>query len=169
MLETKQLFVDSKSILNYKFLYMHGRKEFRYDPAELGDLRFNLQTGAVLLADACCGKEAFDKSFRKFAAELFPTAKLEPVPVNDDLFGADLNGTALNEETIECRTEAGGLMRKAAPQLEGIKHQGRWVVLYSKYDIGCALERHQASDCRGYSPASAQKIARAALLYTLRP
>lgn len=169
MLETKQLFIDSKSIINYKFLYMHGRKEFRYDPAELGDLRFNLQSGAVLLADACCGKDVFDKSFRKFAVELFPNAKLEQVPHNDDLFGADLNGAALTEETIECRTEAGGPMRKTAPYLEGIKRQGRWVVLYSKYDIGCALERHQASDCRGYSPASAQKIARAALLYTLRP
>ena len=60
-------------------------------------------------------------------------------------------------------------MRHLAPYLEGIKHEGRWIVLYSKYDIGCALERHQASDCRGYNPASAQKIARAALLYTLRP
>ncbi|MCS7047425.1 MAG: hypothetical protein NZO58_13795, partial [Gemmataceae bacterium] len=78
-------------------------------------------------------------------------------------------GEALTDSTIECRTEAGGPMRRMAPFLEGVKHDGRWIVLYSKYDIGCALERHQASDCRGYSPASAQKIARAALLYSLRP
>ncbi len=56
-----------------------------------------------------------------------------------------------------------------APFLEGIKYNGRWVVLYSKYDIGCALERHQSVDCLGYHPDSAVKIAGAALLYTLRP
>jgi hypothetical protein len=122
-----------------------------------------------LFADACCGADTFDKSFRQFIVQLFPNAKLEQVPLNDDLFGAEINGIPLGEQTIECRTEVRGPMRPMPPYLEGIKHQGRWVVLYSKYDIGCALEKHQASDCRGYSPASAEKIARAALLYSLRP
>jgi hypothetical protein len=168
-LDTKQLFIDNNAIINYKFVYMHGRKGFNFDAGDLKDLRFNLETGGLLLADACCGKDAFDQSFRKFVGELLPRAKLEQVPLNDDLFSAELNGEALTEANIDCRTEAGGPMRKMAPYLEGIRHQGRWVVLYSKYDIGCALERHQSSDCRGYNPASAQKLARAALLYTLRP
>lgn len=168
-LSTKDIFIGDPSILNYKFAYMHGRKGFNFDPQDLEKFRFNLQTGGLLLADACCGKEAFDQSFRKFVGQLLPNAKLEQVPLNDDLFGAELNGTALTDANIECRTEAGGPMKHVAPYLEGIKHEGRWIVLYSKYDIGCALERHQASDCRGYNPASAQKIARAALLYTLRP
>jgi hypothetical protein len=43
------------------------------------------------------------------------------------------------------------------------------VLLYSKYDIGCALERHQALDCPGYHPDSAFRIAGAAVLYALRP
>jgi hypothetical protein len=60
-------------------------------------------------------------------------------------------------------------MRKTLPFLEGIKLQGRWVLLYSKYDIGCALERHQSADCLGYHPDSALKIAGAAVLYALRP
>ena len=55
------------------------------------------------------------------------------------------------------------------PALEGIKYNGRWVVIYSKYDLGCALERHQSSDCLGYDPDSAMKIAAAAVLYSLRP
>jgi hypothetical protein len=56
------------------------------------------------------------------------------------------------------------------PWLEGIKgDDGRWMVLYSKYDIGCALEGHQSLGCLGYDPASALKLARAAVLYNLRP
>jgi hypothetical protein len=60
-------------------------------------------------------------------------------------------------------------MSNKAPFLEGIKINDRWVVLYSKYDIGCALERHQSVDCLGYNPDSAFKIAGAAFLYSLRP
>ena len=55
------------------------------------------------------------------------------------------------------------------PFLEGIKDRNRWVVIYSKYDLGCALEKHQSSDCLGYDHASALKIGSAAVLYTLRP
>jgi hypothetical protein len=168
-LTTEPRFVGDAALIDFKFVYMHGRKAFSYPADEMKSLRFNLQTGGLLFADACCGKEAFDKSFRKFMEELLPGQKLEPVPHNDELYSADLSGVALTEDNIECRVEAGGPMRKSAPALEGIKHNGRWIVLYSKYDIGCALERHQSSDCRGYSPASAQKLARAALLYTLRP
>ena len=39
----------SRRSLNYKFLYMHGRKAFRFDPTDLDDLRFNLQSGGLLV------------------------------------------------------------------------------------------------------------------------
>ena len=42
-----------------------------------------------------------------------------------------------------------------APALEGIKYNGRWVVIYSKYDLGCALEHTTSSDCLGHDYASA--------------
>ena len=52
--------------------------------------------------------------------------------------------------------------------LEGIKQNSRWVVIYSKYDIGCALEKHASSDCKGYDHDSALKIGAAAVLYSLK-
>jgi hypothetical protein len=172
-LKTEELTVNSKSVIDYKFVYMHGRAEFHFEPAELTNLRFNLENGGLLFADACCGKEAFDKSFRKFAAELFPSRKLEDIPLDDILFSEKLNGVKLDENTIKCRTKAAGgeeagLMRKMPPMLEGIKIDNRWVVIYSKYDIGCALERHRSSDCLGYDTDSAFKIAGAAVLYLLK-
>ena len=54
------------------------------------------------------------------------------------------------------------------PQLEGIKIGGRWAVIYSKYDIGCALERHQSPDCLGHDYESAKTLARAVVLYAMR-
>ena len=50
-----------------------------------------------------------------------------------------------------------------------LKHEGRWIVLYSKYDFGCALERNTSAYCIGYDNASALRIATAAVLYNVRP
>ena len=63
---------------------------------------------------------------------------------------------------------AGADFRTVAPALEGVKLNGRWVVMYSKYDIGCALEKHQATDCLGHDHASAVLLGKAAVLYALR-
>lgn len=101
--------------------------------------------------------------------DLFPKHKLEPIPGEDLLFSQELNGEILGENVIRARTEKGGAMRNMPPSLEGIKINNRWVVIYSKYDIGCALERHQAPDCLGYHPESAFKLGAAAVLYCLRP
>jgi hypothetical protein len=170
MLEPGKLRLDSSEVVNTKFFYMHGRKDFRIS-ADLAPLRFTLTNGGLLLADACCGDAAFDKAFRKFAQELFPKEKLVLLstdPMNrDPLYTGE--GEALSRSTIKCRTKASGPMGSMEPHLEGIMLAGRWVVLYSKYDLGCALERNTAADCRGYDYASALRIATAAVLYNARP
>jgi len=161
---------DSSTVRGSKFIYMHGRGDFRIDPKHLEPLQFTLTYGGLLFADACCGDKAFDKSFRKFAQDLFPKEKLVRVPADaktrDRLFKGDVDLTAQN---IKCRTTANGDMLPMEPYLEGIQVNGRWVVLYSPYDIGCALEGNTSGDCVGYDPESALKIALAAVRYNTRP
>lgn len=162
---------DPITVRESKFLYMHGRDRFSVQPDHFVALRFNLENGGLLLADACCGSEKFDKSFRQFAQELFTKEKLVRVPVDprDRLFSAALNGTAISADNIKCRTKVNGQAVAMEPYLEGIQLDGRWVVLYSKYDLGCALERNTSPDCVGYDHASALRIAMAAVLYSARP
>jgi len=71
------------NLFQYKFMYMHGRREFdkQMDEEDLNNIRANLRTGAVLFADACCGSKEFDRSFREFAKKLYPDRKLEPIKV----------------------------------------------------------------------------------------
>jgi hypothetical protein len=164
------------AVLNYKLLYMHGRKDFALDEVELKNLRANLKTGGLLLADACCGKKEFDTAFRRMIEQLFAkeegAPKLEPIPLTDELFSQELNGTAIT--TVRCRRERPdgqgpeAEMRDVAPYLEGVKLNGRWVVIYSKYDLGCALEKHQSPDCMGHDFASALKLGSAAVLYAMK-
>jgi hypothetical protein len=163
---------NRERIQGAKFLYLHGKGEFRAK-ADLEPLRFTLENGGLLFADACCGDPEFDKSFRKFVQTLFPKEKLVRVPADekdrDRLFGDKLNGEALTAANIQCRTEPNGKLKAMAPFLEGIQIDGRWVVLYSKYDIGCALERNTSANCVGYDPDSALRIATAAVRYNVRP
>ena len=61
-----------------------------------------------------------------------------------------------------------GGFEELPPKLEGVKLDGRWVVIYSQYDIGCALENHKSTDCLGHNPESAKRLAAAAVLYSLK-
>jgi hypothetical protein len=174
-LTTARVPLTGEDVLEYRFLYMHGRKAFTYDKAALKDLRFCLKSGGLLLADACCGSKAFDAEFRnKFMPALWAKdkLKLEPIPPGDELFGAELNG-GTPIRTVRCRRwGADGKvereLRDLPPALEGVKYKGRWVVIYSRYDIGCALERHKSPDCAGHDHDSAMRLARAAVLYALK-
>lgn len=174
LLETTPVYPSVESVVNYRFLYMHGRAGFEERAQDLEHLHFNLTSGGLLLADACCGSAAFDTAFRKFMETLWAKdkLKLEPIPLSDELFSAELNGQQIR--TVRCRrpkANGNGVdpeYRDLAPALEGIKYNGRWVVVYSKYDLGCALERHQSSDCMGHDYESAVRLGRAAVLYALK-
>jgi len=48
-----------------------------------------------------------------------------------------------------------------------VKIKGRWAVIYSRWDIGCALEKHKSPQCLGHDYDSAVQLGRAAVLYHL--
>jgi hypothetical protein len=173
---------DIDQLGNFKFMYLHGRKPLALTDQEVENLQANLQTGGILLADAACGGfdqwQAFDKSFRETCAKLFPDRKLEPIlPTangkDDPLFKVAADA-GINLGRVRCRREQPGgkgaepEMRDYPVHLEGIKIDGRWAVVYSKYDIGCAIEGHKAADCLGHDKDSAVRVASAVVLYSLK-
>ena len=170
-------------IAGFKFMYMHGRNPLDWGESELDTVKSNLQTGGLLLADAACAGydqwQAYDKSFRALCAKMFPDHKLEIIkPLTDDgredpLFRI-AREAGINIRTVRCRHEIES-EKRAEPEmkdyplmLEGVKIDGRWVIVYSKYDIGCAIEGHKAADCLGHDKDSALRIAAAVALYSLK-
>ncbi|MFO0806835.1 MAG: DUF4159 domain-containing protein [Gemmataceae bacterium] len=169
-------FPGDDRLFNYKFMYLHGRKPFTLEAEGVESIKSNLQTGGLLFADAGCNGydswKKFDESFRANCKKLFPDSPLQVIPANDPLLSAKMNGAAIG--TVRCRRERPdgkgpeAEMRGYAPYLEGVKVDGRWVIVYSKYDIGCALEGHKASDCMGHDRESALKLGSAVVLYSLK-
>ncbi len=158
----------------HKFLYMHGRKTFTYNEKELAALAYNLENGGLLLADAACGAKDFEKSFRAMVADLCKIwggkYKLEPIPLSDELYSKQLNGTPILR--VQCRRDEGGKRdteyHSYEPLLEGVKIDGAWAIVFSKYDIGCALEKTRSPDCLGHDYDSAVRLGSAVVLYALK-
>ena len=67
--------------------------------------------------------------------------------------------------SFPCQTDGQGNFKP----VEGVKLDGHWAVIYSKLDIGCALERPQGLDCPGYTHESAVRIAANIVLYSTLP
>lgn len=156
-------------LFQHGFLYMHGRGRFNLDSQAVKNLRAHLTTGGFLLADACCGSTEFDAAFREMIQQIFPDSPLQRIPLEDSLYSSELNGSPIRQ--VRCRRRdagPGSELRLARPELEGVKWGDRWVVVYSKYDLGCALEKHTSSECLGHDHESALRLASAAVLYYLR-
>jgi hypothetical protein len=165
---TKELAPTSERVVEYPLLYMHGRNSFALQPERLQALRFHLEERrGLLFADACCGSEEFDKAFREFIARLLPEHKLEAIPLDDRLYSAEISGTQI-EKVLCRRSKEETEYREVKPELEGVKIDGRWAVIYSKYDIGCALEKRASGGCRGHDHDSAVLLARAVALYAMK-
>ena len=161
----KDLYARDPSLVYYPLIYIHGRASLSFPKEDLDALRSHIDPGGgMLFADAACGSAAFDASFRRFVAELLPNNALVPIPREDDLFttkvGADLS-------KVQYTKAAGGGVD--FPQLEGVRMNDRWVIIYSKNDIGCALERHTGIECKGYTYESALKIAGNVVIYSTLP
>jgi len=161
----KDLFPRDPSLIYYPLIYIHGRASLRFGKEDLDALRRHLEPGGgTLFADAACGSPAFDAAFRRFVTELLPTNPLVPIPREDELYttkvGADLSD-------VQYTKGAGG--GRDFPQLEGVRLNDHWVIIYSKYDIGCALERHTGIECKGYTYESALKIAGNIVIYSTLP
>ena len=165
VLKQKDLFPGDLDLKYYPLIYIHGRAALSFGREDLDALRRHLDPGAgTIFADAACGAPAFDAAFRRFVAELLPNNPLVPIPHEDELFttavGVDLS-------KVQYTKGAGG--GQNFPQLEGVKINDHWVIIYSKYDIGCALERHTGIECKGYTYESAVRIAGNIVIYSMLP
>lgn len=170
--QPKDLPADDPNLFQYPLLYMHGRTRFKLTAEEQLQLKLHLSRGGVLFADACCGAVPFDRSFRELIATMYPDHPLQPIPVTHELFseavGRDVR--RVRRRAIDNSNPNAPLtttIREVEPLLEGVEIDGRYVVIYSKYDISCALERQATLSCEGYLPEDAVKLATNIVLYAL--
>jgi hypothetical protein len=159
-------------LFDYHLVFMHGRQGFEFDAARRERIATFLDRGGTLLADAVCANGAFTAAFRAEIALILPGRTLEPIPADDPMFtAAEYGGYDIRQ--VELREPAGGdgplgvRKRRIVPKLEGVRIGDRWAVIFSPYDLSCALEKQNSMECTGYEREDAEKIALNVLLYSL--
>jgi hypothetical protein len=163
----REILPRDPNLANYPLIYIHGRAALAFNADDLTALRRHLEPGGgTIFADAACGSPAFDAAFRKFVKELLPDNPLVSIPKDDEIYTKKI-GYDLSDVQYTKAANGGN----DYPQLEGVKLNGHWAIIYSKYDLGCALERPQgqALDCKGYVHESALRIAANIVIYATLP
>jgi Domain of unknown function (DUF4159) len=171
--EPRDVTLTDPLLFNYMLAFMHGRHSFRLTPQERKQLKLYLEDrGGVLLADAICSNSEFAESFRREMKTIFPDKPLERIPVSDPIFSSSFGGVPLTSVSRRV-TQAGesgqikAVVREGEPYLEGIRIGDRMAVIFSPYDLSCALESREAVDCEGYVRTDAAQIGLNVILYSL--
>ncbi|NQU24419.1 MAG: DUF4159 domain-containing protein [Candidatus Nealsonbacteria bacterium] len=166
--------ISDKALFDYHIVFMHGRHRFRLTTTERQQLKTYIERGGMLFADSICASKAFTESFRSEMATMFPDRKLVRIPADDPMLATKYGGSSLKSVTRREPRQQGDdgpmktLDHKGPPDLEGIEVDGRWGVIFSRYDVSCALEKHNSLECHGYTREDAAKIGLNVLLYSLQ-
>jgi len=167
------LAITDPALFEHHLVFMHGRNAFRLTDGERKQLKIFVERGGMLFANSICASRAFTASFRREMETIFPESPLVPIPSDDPVFsrqygGYDLEKVTRRDPQTADRGPLKGMMRKVAPELEGIKLDDRWAVIFSKYDLSCALEKRDSLECQGYIREDAARIALNVVLYSLQ-
>lgn len=163
---------DPDVLSRYPILFMHGRRAFEFAPEERDNLREYFEKGGFLFADAICSSDGFAESFREEIKQLFPDSDLVPIPPGHPIWTNQYRGFELTSVVLNTPVRIGDgassvRSTRIPPALEGIEVDGRLIVVFSQYDISCAMENAVSTECKGYQKEDAAKIGINVLLYAL--
>jgi hypothetical protein len=170
--EPRELAISDPKLFHYHLVFMHGRHSFRLTPQERKQLRTYLERGGMLFADAICSSHEFSEAFAREMTAIFPESRLERIPPGDPLFSSRYGGDDLTSvERREPQRAAADAplksqVRAGEPYLEGLKLGDRYAVIFSPFDVSCALENHESLECEGYTRKDAARIGLNVLLYS---
>ncbi|MBP5234261.1 MAG: DUF4159 domain-containing protein [Planctomycetes bacterium] len=160
----KDLSLKSGDLQACPVLYMTGHDDFTLTDDEAANLRAYLARGGALLADACCGRQDFDRAFRREIAKVLPDQPLKPLPPDHPMFRMIVDSSAV--------TAAPALTAKrrdkplTAPDFWGVAGAGGTLsVVYTPWGLGCGWEDEQCPYCLGYSRESARDLGMNVLAY----
>jgi hypothetical protein len=126
--------LSSRKIFDYPFVYLGGEGELPpLSEAEVENLRRYVTFGGFVLADDNDGQEggAFDRSFRREMARVFPQGQLQPMPQSHVVY----------KSFYLLDSPAGRVLTR--PQMESIQVGKRSAVIYSPNDLGGAWTRDE--------------------------
>jgi hypothetical protein len=165
-LKPTDLFPRDPNLVHDPLLYLHGKGAIDFTEEDKNVLRRHLSPGGgTLFADASELRGEFDASFRRLVADLLPGHPMVPIPPTDDIYDKKDRGFKIDHasRTLKAGAEEG------FPILEGVWIDGHWAVIYSRLDIGSALEKPGKIAGKGLTHQTALEIATNVVLDATTP
>jgi hypothetical protein len=164
---------DQAPLQDFPLCWLQGRRSFQFSDTEVAALREYLARGGILMVDSICGDASFTEAVRRELPRLVQGATWENIPANHPMLTNAYGGYDISRVELRMPTTgaaSGSLTidkRNTAPVLEAIRQDGRIAILFSPYDLSCALESQNSIQCPGYSSEDAAKIGINMLLFML--
>ena len=163
----QELRLSDRAIFDVPVLYLTGHEDFRLSAAEAGNLRQFLQNGGLLFAEACCGRQGFDRGLRRAIAQALPGRSLQALPPEHALFALPQRLTRL--AVTPALAASAGNRSTLEPQILGLELDGRLAVIYSPYGLAGGWELAQNPYAFGYEDSAALALGQNILMYALLP
>lgn len=163
-LRVRELRLDDPEVADAPLLYLTGHEAPALGDAEIAALRRHLENGGFLLAEACCGRRAFDAGFRSVMARVLPGRALEPVPTDHELFRTP---HLIERLAVTTSLAARGGALRVAPRLEGIRVGPHYAVLYSPLGLAAGWESMALPYAAGYDDPGALRLGQNILQYAI--
>ena len=148
-----------------RIAYMSAMNPFDPSWETEHNIRDFLNTGGTLIIESPDANPEVYQSVQSLIAQLYPLATIQHIPLSSAIFkGSIPHSVALPQ--VQYRTfflRHQGYLNK--PDLSGLRRHGRWMVIYSPYNIATGLTGSHAWGIMGYSPASARPLMLDLLLY----
>ncbi len=160
-----ELPLDSNRLFDAPFLYLAGHQNFTLTPQERENLRQYLLRGGVLLAESCCGREAFDVAFRREIKAVLGGTDLEKLPAAHPIFMYPNQLSAVQPRPAMAQKL--GTESAVSPILYGVNIEGQLGVIYSPFGLACGWELAECPYCNGIVATDALRLGINILTYAI--
>ena len=169
----RQLIQATDKLSPYPILFIHGRGDFTLSEEERASLAMYLKRGGFIFADAVCASDEFAGAFRRemllvLEGQSFTRIAGDHPLLSDEFGGYDVSTVTLRDPSRRDGKTGGATTSVTVPLLEGMAIDGRMAVVFSPYDMSCALENQAVPECKGYSREDATRMGTNIILFGLQ-
>jgi hypothetical protein len=170
--ESPLLAIESKLLEEPSIIYLSGRRDFQFSDAERQQMKVYFENGGMVIGDSVCGSQEFTDAVHRELSEVLKDASWVKVASNHPMLTSEFQGFDIRRVSIQNPgVQTGNAIQmqryEGTPVLELLIWKERPVAVFSPYDLSCALESRQSSQCRGYPRSDAARIAINMMLYAL--
>ena len=160
---TKEMRLTDPKLFDSPILYLTGHETFTLKPEEVTALRKYLEGGGMLFAEACCGRKAFDTSFRALMAQVLPGVQPSMLGQGHPLY--KLPNTITTMKVTPACAKSFNNAPAIAPQILTWMVDGNPAVIYSPIGMAGAWELSPNKYCNSYLEDDAIKLGVNILMY----